>query len=362
MIKVPGYLKLAGWLLVCIVIRLYAGDQARVETGYSTGLFPKISAVLRNLTGLLPFSLGDILYGLVIIWLIVRLFSKGRIWFQKRRGEAAPGSRSAWWYRLLVRVCAIYIIFNLFWGINYNRQGISRQLSFTVSDYTENELRTLNGLLLEAINREKGLIVQKEHPDFDKRALSGEVQRSYERAAREYPFLQISPFSFKSSLWGWLGNYTGFTGYYNPFTGEAQVNTTVPAFLQPFIGCHEVAHQLGYAKENEANFVGYLAARSSTNPAVRYSAYLDLFTYANRSLQAVDSATAGQYRRALSEPVKKDIDEWIRFNRNHQSVLEPLIRWAYGKYLENNQQPKGIYSYDEVTAYLIGYYRKYGHI
>lgn len=192
--------------------------------------------------------------------------------------------------------------------------------------------------------------------------LSAEVQRSYDRAAEIYPFLHISPVSLKSSLWGWLGNYTGFTGYYNPFTGEAQVNTTVPSFLQPFVGCHEVAHQLGYAKENEANFVGFLAARSSANPAVRYSAYLDLFTYANRSLYALDSSTAQLYRRELSEPVRQDTREWIVFNRNHQSVVEPLIRWAYGKYLENNQQPKGIYSYDEVTAYLIGFYRKYKYI
>jgi hypothetical protein len=78
-------------------------------------------------------------------------------------------------------------------------------------------------------------------------------------------------------LWGWLGNYVGFTGYYNPFTGEAQVNTTVPKFLQPFTASHEVAHQLGYAKEMEANFVGYLAASHSTDTLFRYSVYLDLF-------------------------------------------------------------------------------------
>ncbi len=64
-------------------------------------------------------------------------------------------------------------------------------------------------------------------------------------------------------MYSYLGNYLGFTGYYNPFTGEAQVNTTVPLFVQPFTTCHEIGHQLGYAKENEANFAGYLAAKSS---------------------------------------------------------------------------------------------------
>jgi hypothetical protein len=32
----------------------------------------------------------------------------------------------------------------------------------------------------------------------------------------------------------------------------------------------------------------------------------------------------------------------------------------YGKYLQNNQQPSGILSYDEVTGLLIAYYKKNG--
>ena len=89
-------------------------------------------------------------------------------------------------------------------------------------------------------------------------------------------------------MWGWLGNYSGFTGYYNPFTGESQVNSTVPVFTIPYTACHEVAHQLGYAKEMEANFAGYLAASTSDDNFFRYSVYLDLFRYANRNLFLLD--------------------------------------------------------------------------
>ena len=56
-----------------------------------------------------------------------------------------------------------------------------------------------------------------------------------------------------------------FLGYYNPFTGEAQVNTNVPAFVIPFTTCHEMAHQIGYASESEASFVGFLVIRNSNN-------------------------------------------------------------------------------------------------
>lgn len=163
-------------------------------------------------------------------------------------------------------------------------------------------------------------------------------------------------------MWGKLGNYAGFTGYYNPFTGEAQLNTTIPKFLQPYTACHEVAHQLGYAKENEANFVGFLAAVASEDTLFHYSVYLDMFTYANRNLFETDSVAAKLYRKELIPAVQEDIKEWIAFNRKHRSLLEPAYRWMYGKFLQSNQQPGGIRSYSEVTGFLIAYYKKFGRI
>jgi len=163
-------------------------------------------------------------------------------------------------------------------------------------------------------------------------------------------------------MWGWLGNYLGYMGYYNPFTGEGQVNTTIPLFLQPFTTCHEIAHQLGYAKENEANFVGYLAAISSKDEFFHYSVYLDLFLYANRNLYHSDSAAANTFTKQLLPAVKNDLIVWRKFNQRHKNPVEPVIRWMYGKYLENNQQPSGMLSYDEVNGFLIAYYKKYGKL
>jgi hypothetical protein len=159
-----------------------------------------------------------------------------------------------------------------------------------------------------------------------------------------------------------LGNYSGFTGYYNPFTGEAQVNTTIPEFLQPFIACHEVGHQLGYAREVEANFVGYLAGANAENVLLQYSTYLDLFTYANRNLYFADSTEAIQFQKSLVPLVKQDFKTWAAFNKRHRSFMQPLFSFVYDKFLRSNRQPAGILSYDEVTGFLINYYKKYGKI
>ena len=188
------------------------------------------------------------------------------------------------------------------------------------------------------------------------------IQTAYTRLPSFYPFLKYQPVSVKPSVWSWLGNYMGFTGYYNVFTGEAQVNTLVPKFLQPFTTCHEVAHQLGYAKEMEANFVAYLAATASQDTLLHYSVYLDMFMYSNRNLFMSDSVAAKEFIEILIPAVKDDLKEWRTFNKKHRNPIEPVFRWVYGKYLEGNQQPQGVFSYDEVTGFIIAYYKKYGRI
>jgi hypothetical protein len=74
----------------------------------------------------------------------------------------------------------------------------------------------------------------------------------------------------------------------------------------------------------------------------------------------VDSSTARLYRKELIEPVKNDIKEWILFSQAHRGALEPVVRWVYGKYLQSNEQPQGMLSYDEVTGFIIAYYKKFG--
>ena len=256
----------------------------------------------------------------------------------------------------------MYIIFNTLWGLNYNRKGIGYQLGLEKSPYSNEELNTINRLLCDRINASKSqLLIQ--YPDYpENRELFNMVGLAYRKLEIGYPFLQYEPVSLKASMWGWLGNYTGFTGYYNPFSGEAQVNTTIPRFLHPFIACHEVAHQLGYAKENEASFVGFMAAKASGNALLQYSTYLDLFVHANRNLYYADSVSAKKYRNSLSVAVMADLKTWAEFNRSHRSFIEPLISWIYDKYLKGNRQPEGLLSYDEVTGFIINYYKKFGEI
>jgi hypothetical protein len=135
------------------------------------------------------------------------------------------------------------------------------------------------------------------------RLLTGKA--AYKAAEARYPFLVYTPASVKPSIYSYLGNYLGFQGYYNPFSGEGQVNTTIPRFLEPFVTAHEIAHQVGYARENEANFVAYLACREYESPAFRYSLYLDMYGYALGEVYRRDTAMARRFQEKVHPQVKR---------------------------------------------------------
>ncbi len=344
---------------VVIVLKLLSFFPAIVEAAYSATIYPVISSFLRLITGWLPFSLGDLLYTFAGIWLIIRLYKNAKS-IAKRKISKDAFFQSL---RRTINIALwIYIFFNVFWGINYERLGIAYQLKLEPAIYSTVELKTLTDSLIDKVNRERLYLGDSSIEYPDSKEIFSQAKQAYANAEFNYPFLHNSASSIKSSMYGWLGNYLGFLGYYNPFTGEAQVNTTIPAFLIPYTTCHEIGHQLGYGTEDEANFSGYLAAKSSKENTFHYSVYFDLFLYANRELYSRDSMAAKQNYKLLDTLVKKDIITYRKFLEAHQNPIEPYITILYGKYLEANNQPNGMETYDEVIGWLIAYQKKYGEL
>ncbi|MGI8637389.1 MAG: DUF3810 domain-containing protein, partial [Segetibacter sp.] len=226
----------------------------------------------------------------------------------------------------------------------------------------EDDLKRITGILVQKVNENKHALVKNGVTTKTYTQIFEQAQTAYRTSALTFPFLEYNTTSIKRSMYGRIGNFLGFLGYYNPFTGEAQVNLSQPKFLIPFVACHEMAHQLGYASESEANFVGYLAAIHSPDTLFHYSAYFDLFNYANRELFFRDSIAAKNNYKQLDTAVKKDEEELQEYWRQSDNIIEPIIRIFYDRYLKANQQSKGVKSYSEVTGWLIAYYNRYGKI
>jgi hypothetical protein len=351
--------KTAWYILIALAlaIKLFSLFPQAVERYYTAGIYPVLSGALRLLFGWIPFSIGDIVYAVAVIILLYRLYHLVRRVVRRKADRA-------YWKNTLAQtvfVCLfVYVLFNIMWGLNYNRQGVSHILSLKVTKYNKYDLKHVMDELVLRLNQLDSA-ARVERPSIaKKRYLFNGAMDAYGNLSNRFPLIHYSYRSVKPSLFSYLGNYLGYTGYYNPFTGEAQVNTTVPLFVQPFTTCHEMGHQLGYAKENEANFAGFLAARSSDNAAFRYSVYFDMYAYSRYYLYTMDSVMAKQLDAQLNPGVKQDYKELREFVKSHRNPIELVVDKLYNEYLKANEQPSGKESYSEVIAWLVAYYAKYG--
>ena len=341
-----------------VAIKAVSSFPKFVETYYTYGIYPYSAQAQRFLTGWLPISFGDILYAvllLFVLWAIVRSFKN------IRRAGYTRAAIVAFLRKALYFSLWAFVIFYILWGLNYSRIGIAGQLGLQEKRFTVKDLDTLVHGLQSQLNK-KAVLLQPAMRDSFRRHhnLFIGAEKAFDVAAKKYPFFKYSSPSVKPSIFSYLGNYLGFQGYYNPFTGEAQVNTTIPECVEPFVATHEIAHQLGYAKESEANFVGYLACKEHPSTVYTYSVYFDMYHYAIRELYYRDSLSAAHYDSTLNRQVIKDIEEYRAFYKKYRNPVEPLISKLYGYFLKVNNQPRGRESYNDVVTWLIAYYKKYG--
>jgi hypothetical protein len=349
---------LTGLFVFAIALKLFSLNPGRVEKYYTYGIYPVISRTLRILFGWVPFSAGDIIYGVAFIffvlkvWKLIHLLAKSKF-----------KNYLSWvlFRKYIKLVLWIYVIFYFGWGLNYDRKGIASQLDLRVKPYTRTELTALAILLQERLCTYGDKVDSLHRLRLNKnKLLFNEGVSAYEKVEKRFSYLVYRNPSVKASLLTPFGHLFGFTGYYNPFTAEAQLKTSVPVFVKPFVVCHEIAHQLGYAKENEANFVGFLAARVSDDPEFVYSAYFDMYSYTLRELVFIDPAKAYVLRMTAHPQVRKDRKAYLQYLFNSKNSVEPFISGIYDNYLKLNNQPEGKYTYDEVVSWLIAYMNKYG--
>lgn len=329
-----------------------------IEKYYTYGLYPFIAQAQRLLLGWIPFSVGDLFYTTIVVMLLWRMI----LFFKNIRSLRFTGHTVMNFIKKMVFTgLVVFVVFYGLWGLNYSRVGIAGQMGLKVEKFATADLDTLVHVLHARLNHDAARLKPEMRDSFRRhKNLFEGAEKAFYAVEEKYPFFKYRTHSIKPSLFSYLGNYLGFQGYYNPFSGEAQVNTTSPQSVEPFVATHEIAHQLGYAKESEANFAGFLACREHPSVVYTYSAYFDMYHYAIRELRWKDSVIAANYDSTLHPQVKNDIAYYREFYKKYRNPVEPIISWWYGYFLKVNNQPKGTESYNEVVNWLIAYYKKYG--
>lgn len=348
--------RIAALVLILFVLKLLFAVSDTFAQFYFHRWYVWISAILRSLSQFIPISLGDLLYigwGIGLLVYLLRIVIRLLRFNWTEAGLATLG--------LLRFTLSLYLAFLVLWGYNYRRPSLAEDLGLEVGPYETRDLYQLADTLLQEVNRHKVLLgdtLSATKMDSSSREVFNSAIAAYGIVAKQWPALRYRYPVVKPSLFGERLNYLGVTGYLNPFTNEAQVNTTTPGFLLPFTTCHEIAHQLGYAPEEAANFIGYLAATHTPDIRFRYAANYEMFLYSVGQLARQDTVLASQLWKQVLPGVKKDYEVVKRFYARYKGPADKLAYLFYDQYLKANQQEKGIHSYSEVTGWLIAYFRK----
>ncbi|MBT2622176.1 DUF3810 domain-containing protein [Chryseobacterium sp. ISL-6] len=294
----------------------------------------------------IPFSFGDLFYvlsGIIAAYLIYQCFRK------KKRNNAI--------LKLLLIINLFYFSYQVSWGMLYFQTPIIKKLK---SQEKPNVIKAKKLALryLEKCKTTRTQVSEDKNGIFvarDLKKIQEEIilqQLKLPKYISDKKGTQIN--SFKSSLFRNVMNYSGILGYYNPFTAEAQYNSMLPSSFIPFTLAHESSHQLGFAREQEANFIAYLVGVNSKNLELRYSTEYFTLKSLLRFIIEEDPNFVKSILNHYSKGMKRDQLYERSFILKHQGWLDDFFGITNNLFLQSNQQ-EGSVTYSYFIDLLLNY-------
>jgi hypothetical protein len=338
--------------LAIFILMLIADHPAFIERYYSNGLYRAVCYIFHPVLNLFPFSVGDVLYIAIIIYLVYAAIKLIRLLIRR---EWKPAG--VFLLGLTIGVQVFILCFYLFWGMNYFRPSAAERLNLPDSSYTTADLKSVTSILIDSANSCRSRVTAADLQQDNKTIYNTAIKAVTALSVNSGGFYTFKP-EIKPSILSTLLNYMGTSGYYNPFTTEAQINYQMPIFLKPFVVCHEMSHQMGFGPEDEANFAGFIAGIHSQDRLLRYSAYylgVQEFMFA---LRRQDSIASKELRKNISQPVLNDFKTERTYWLSYEGRLGVLSSLFYDDFLKANNQPQGLNTYNQMVRLVMGWYKK----
>lgn len=341
--------------LAVILLYFILRSNKKVMSAVCRGFVRPYHRIVGSLCALARFSVAEFLYAVLILGLLAYIVRAGVLVI--RRPEKL-------WrlYKtvltLLTAGFAFYAGFCLLWGIYYDAADFALENGIHTSDVSVKELNAVTLYFVRLTNEYGALVPRDENGIFSvppKDILDGaaDIYINVEEGfpSLEWPKLRPKPFFTSKIL-----SYLNFTGFFFPFTGEANINVDSPACMIPSTVAHELAHQRGVATEDQANFVGIMASLESEDPVYCYSAALLGYIHLGNALHGADYELWKEAYYLLDENVQAD----LRFNSEYWDRFETKVSEAsevvYTDFLYSYGEERGMKSYGACIDLLIAYY------
>ena len=319
------------------------------ETAMTGGIFRVLSVALGWPLQWLPFSLTECLVVLgiptAVVWLIVAIVRCCR--------------RCASVYRLVRVLCWVIaiglLLYMLLHGVNFYRRPAAELMGLTVTPHSADALAALCVKMATEGNRLRETL--PENPDGTAAVMvdltaAGE---GYRRLDDTYPFLRGATNRVKPVLLSHWWSYTGISGMYFPLLAEANVNVDQPAWCVPFTACHELAHTRGFAREDECNFFGYLAAIHHPDAAYRYSGYYMGYIYCSNALYALDADKAATISALVGDGMRRDLIAQNEYWQQFEGPVQEVSDAVNDGFITSQGVADGVYSYGRCVDLLLAW-------
>ena len=329
------------------------------EYAFTRGIFRVIAFPVEWLMSVIPFSVTEAvvilcvptLLTLLIIW-IVRIIRRPH-----RRRTVERGCRFVAWC-----LSSTLLIFMVMDGANFSRIPVGELLELPDGTYTAENLYTLTCDLAK-----KASVAREQLPEDKDGCVILSVTQSellkladdcYGNLQEEYPFLITAVWRVKSVKLSHLWSYTGYTGVYCPWLGEASVNTDVPDCDLGHTAAHEVAHTMGFAKENECNFLAWLACSVSEQPDYVYSGHLQAYIYSANALYKADKDLWRKAYANCSEGMIRDLRQRSAYWDSFEGEVMESSQNFNDSFIKANGVESGVLSYNQMVELMLRYYDK----
>lgn len=318
---------------------------------YADYIYPIWVNTLGRLMSFFPVSMVEILLYLCILY---GIFSLLRWLFSKRGRRSASAFQGL--LSVLVFASVLFFAYTVNCGINYHRHTFAEESGLEIKERPVEALIALCEKLTEEVNyyssqvirNKKGLCVLDTNPE--ERA----VEAMHE-AALEFEALQGYYPVPKGLIVSQILSYQQLTGVYSPFTIEANYNRHMTAYNKPFTMCHELSHLKGFMREDEANFIAYIACMASPDIDFNYSGALMGWIYATNALYKVDAVTYQMMYERLLPEVKTELSANRAFWDAYEGPVSEVADKVNDTYLKANNQKDGVRSYSRIVDLMLAY-------
>ena len=345
------------WGILLLSIAVYVAALASTEFADFYNRYPGalVRAFLAHLTNLFPLSVTEII--LILLPAIITV----SIVMIVRKCHPTPRSTLVFCVSILTCASLFFSVFVLGFGCGYHGSTLDVKMGIEKTKVSVDELVETSTWLSERVADEIENI-EFEESGFSKMPyslseLNKKLLDAYDKVCDEYDFIQRLSSRIKPVMLSEAMSYTHITGVYTYFSGEANLNVNFPDYTLPFTAAHELAHQRGIAREDEANFVAFLVCISSDDPYIKYCGYLNMFEYVAPKINASSPTKYAEVFYSLPEEAIGEIYAYVDFFEKYQdSVAGEISESVNNGYLQM-QGTVGVKSYGLVVDLAVAYFK-----